>query len=137
MIHAHWRDGGLNIPQLSKRLELLQIRSFIGLLSSDDSRVSQLFKISMIDEAKSRHFNTDDTDSFFGFKSPTIYHNNSLKTNNAFIRAFKAAKKLGVSITEDQDNNSSLESHVSSHPTSFSLKFIGNANDNDSNDCIS
>ena len=76
----------------------------------------------MIDEAKSRHFNTDDTDSFFGFKSPTIYHNNSLKTNNAFIRAFKAAKKLGVSITEDQDNNSSLESHVSSHPTSFSLE---------------
>ena len=84
----------------------------------------------MLDEAKSRHLNNDDTDSFFGFKSLLTY----LKTNNAFIRAFIAAKKLGFSITEDENNNASLDSHVSSHLTSFSLKFIGNVNDNDSND---
>ena len=112
VIHAHWKDGGMNIPRLEHRLELLQIRSFLGLLSSKDERVRKLIKFNMCDEAQKRNIVRSDVNSFIGFSKDQIGATNAMKTNTSFCRALQAASKLGLSVYVDDDEAFNADTQI-------------------------
>ena len=100
VVHSHWKDGGMSIPRLVDRLELLQIRNFLGLLYSKDEKIRQLMKLSMADEIRSRHIeqvDVNESNSFFGLIYNTA-NDYTRKTNTVFFRAFSAAHKLKIAI---------------------------------------
>ena len=106
VVHSDWKNGGMNIPRLEHRLELLQIRSFLGLVTSKDERIRNLIKHNIIDEAHKRHFLRSDDNSFIGFNKTSLGSTNALKTNTTFTRALQAADKLNISIkVEDEGQN--------------------------------
>ena len=106
VVHSDWKNGGMNIPCLEHRLELLQIRSFLGLVTSKDERIRNLIKHNIIDEAHKRHFLRSDDNSFIGFNKTSLGSTNALKTNTTFTRALQAADKLNISIkVEDEGQN--------------------------------
>ena len=113
VVHAHWKDGGMSIPRLVDRLELLQIRNYLGLLMSKDDNVRQLMHHNLIEEMNSRRIERVDEsnmDSFFGFRKD-VANDYTRKTNTAFIRALNAAQKLKISINfsaDIQDNDSDI-----------------------------
>jgi len=114
VVHAHWKDGGMSIPRLVDRLDLLQIRNFIGLLLSKDECVRKLMHYNLNEEMNSRRIERVDdnnSDSFLGFRKD-VSNEYTRKTNNAFIRALNAAHKLNISINfqdDSQDNESISE----------------------------
>ena len=125
IVHMSWRDGGMNIPRLEDRFELLQVRNFIGLLSSKDSKVRSLFKLGMKEEISKRRIQPCDKNSFLGFcKSNDTNYN--LKTNTSFIRALHAAKKHKFSIetlVSENDNDNDYNFLDDTSVPQFTLKF--------------
>ena len=107
VVHAHWKDGGMNIPRLVDRLELLQIRNYIGLLLSKDECVRKLMHYNLKEEMMSRRIERVDdnnSDSFFGFRKD-VANDYTKKTNNAFVRALNAAHKMKISINFSDSHN--------------------------------
>lgn len=87
VVHSHWKDGGMNIPRLKHRLELLRIQSFLNLLTCKDERVRNLIKHNIIDENEKPHIERSDVNSFVGFSKTSLGPTNDLKTNILFTRA--------------------------------------------------
>ena len=110
VVHCHWKDGGMNIPRLEHRLELLQIHSFLNLLTCKDDRVRYLINFNIIDEANKRHIERSDVNSFIGFSKASLGPTNDVKTNTSFTRALKAADKLDISITVENEDFDNMES---------------------------
>ena len=129
IVHMSWRDGGMNIPRLEDRFELLQVRNFIGLLSSKDYKVRKLFKLGMKAEISKRKIQPCDKNSFLGFNKSNDTNYN-LKTNTSFIRALNATKKLKFSIeTPAPENDNDYNFLDDTSVPLFTLKFDDSEDD--------
>ena len=126
VVHASWKDGGMNIPNLEHRLDILQIRTFLSLATSKDERIRKLIYHNITEEARKRRIERCNEKSFFGFSKASSGTTNTTKTNSIFCRALQAAARLKISLTvvddNDNDNNDDPLHWINDSPlTNFSL----------------
>ena len=98
LIHASWKDGGLSIPSVRDRQNVLTIRAFIQMLNSQDKNIRTIMNQIVQDERKFRKIEESEDSKFLGWKEDDQGKRSG--TGTIVVRARKANEELGTKITE-------------------------------------
>ena len=101
LIHASWKDGGLSIPSVRDRQNVLTIRAFIQMLNSRDRNVRNMMRKAVKDERVFRKIEESEESRFLGWKDEDGGQRSG--TGTITIRARKANEELGTRITETEE----------------------------------
>ena len=104
LIHASWKDGGLSIPSVRDRQNVLTIRAFIQMLNSQDGNVRNMMRKAAQDERVFRKIEESQEGRFLGWKDEDGGQRSG--TGTITIRARKANEELGtrITVTEEEIN---------------------------------
>ena len=122
LFHMNWKDGGLNIPDLTQRARVLTIKTFLDLNFWSSNRTMELFQKLTEDERTFRKIQKDDDDSrFFDWNINNL--NNG--TESLCIKTIKAVKKLELYVWKDEDGiNIADETPLDTRTTTSSREFL-------------
>ena len=105
-IHASWRDGGLSIPSLQDRQDVLCIRAFQQMYESSDETVRELLKTMIESEKNCRKVSSDVPGPFLDWNEKSA---NERKGNRCLIsRTRKASERRGIQL-KDVDGRLNIE----------------------------
>jgi hypothetical protein len=99
--HASWRDGGLSYPSLVDRQEVLKVRSFTQMLTSNDAKIRKIMRKFVDEERDFRKIDVDEYGTFLDWKEMQGIRG----TASIIGRTRQACAQLGISIkaTEKED----------------------------------
>ena len=106
-IHASWRDGGLSVPALQDRQDVLCIRAFQQMHDSNDPTVRDLFRMMIASEQKAREVPIQENGTFLNWAN---HDKNERKGNTCLIaRTRKVAERRNINIKVTEDDTIELQ----------------------------
>ena len=122
-VHTSWRDGGLSIPSLQDRQDVLCIRAFHQMYTSSDETTRELFKMMIDSEKKARKVASDEPGEFLNWNRHT---SSERKGNRTLIsRTRNVAEKRQIKL---EDNGETLQITMQGkayHPTPTNKVTLG------------
>lgn len=98
-IHASWKDGGLSMPSIMDRENVLTLRSCLHLFISNDSKVQEIVGHIIKDEFDFRHIELSKEDVISKISFLKLNTDNMGKgTNSILARSARFARSLNISI---------------------------------------
>ena len=107
--YTSWRDGGLDLPNLTERYCLLQIRNLLKISSSPDERVRALERVQWEEECRKRKIIPVENSPYLEMPEKQvddikddIDYGKGTQVDCLHVRAAKAVKKLRLSLRRER-----------------------------------
>lgn len=109
VFHASWRDGGLSIPSIRDKYDVLLIKSSLHMMLSRDTRSRDLAETVLNDEIKYRNLTLNKNGDYFEIDSANL----GKGTNSIFLKAAKSTKNCDLIIKKEEQYNSNVITIIS------------------------